>query len=99
MNVSFNINVTLADAILSSTGLRSVARLPVNNTLWYEAQCEVKLAPKKDPVFIAMCETLAPPERAVLIANVSTQTVSSTVTLDTCVWMVRPVCTIAVTAK
>lgn len=64
--------MTPAEAILSSAGLRNVARLPVNNTSRYEVRCEVKLAPKKEAVFIGMCDTLAPPERAVLIANVST---------------------------
>lgn len=61
-------------------------------------RCEVKLAPK-EAVFIGMCDTLAPPERAVLIANVSTRTVSNAMASDTCPWMGRRVWTIRVTAK
>lgn len=76
-----------------------MAQLPVNNTSGYEVQCEVKLAPHKEAVFIGMCETLAPPGGAILIANVSTQTVSSTIASDTCLWKARRWCTIPVAAK
>lgn len=62
-------------------------------------RCEVKLAPRKEAVFIGMCETLAPPERAALTANVSTQTVSSAMASDARRWMGRHICTMMVTAK
>lgn len=57
--------MTPAEVILSHAGLQSGARLPVNNTSRYKVRCEVKPAPKEEAVFIGMCETLAPPERAV----------------------------------
>lgn len=65
----------------------------------YEVPCEVNLAPKEEHVFTGMCETPAPPGRAVLIASVSSQTVSNAVALDTCIKMARHVCTRVVTAK
>lgn len=100
-NVSFNINVTPADVILSSVVCymaSRVAGLPVNNRSRYEVPCEVKLVAKKKHVFTDMCETPASPGRVVLTSSVSAQTVSSVMALDTCIKMARCVCTRVVNA-
>lgn len=76
-----------------------VAQLPVNNRSTWEVQGEVKLAPKKGHVFTGMCETPVPLERAVLIANNSTLTVSHATALDTCQWIVRHAYTTVMNTK
>ena len=42
----------------------------MNNRSRYEAQCEVKLSPKKERVFTRMCETPVPPGKAISTASV-----------------------------
>lgn len=88
--------MTPADVILSSMVCymaSKVAGFPVINRSRYEVLCEVKLVPKKEHVFTDMCETPAPPGRAVLISSVSAQTMSNAMALDTCIKMARCVCT------
>lgn len=76
-----------------------MARLPVNNRFRCDVQCEVKLAPKKEHMFTGMCETPAPLERAILITNNSTPTVSLAMALNTCLEIARHVYTSAMTTK
>lgn len=88
--------MTPADVILSSMVCylaSRVAGLPVNNRSRYEVPCEVELVPKEEHVFTDMCETPAPPGRAVLISSVSAQTMNNAMALDTCIKMARCVCT------